>query len=224
MAAPKVVQRNARRTRNRLLQAGIRLFSARGYHGASVDEIVAAARVNKRMVYHYFGSKDELFKAALRQVYSRIESVEFDAVERGHSPREQLTRLLENYFEFLDRNPEFTRLLQWENLEKGMHIRRQKEAVLTKNPFLERFRQIVENGIAAGEFRPDLDVPHLLIHLIGICFIYHSNRFSLSQGLNMDLGDPSVKARGLEEALRFVCSGIGVPGAPKGTKAQGLAS
>lgn len=223
MAAPKVVQRNAQRTRNRLLQAAIRLFSARGYHGASVDEIVAAARVNKRMVYHYFGSKEELFKAALREVYSRIETVEFDAVERGHNPREQLTRLLESYFAFLDRNPEFTRLLQWENLEKGQHIRRQKEAVLTKNPFLERFRQIVESGIAAGEFRPDLDVPHLLIHLIGICFIYHSNRFSLSQGLNMDLGDPTVKARGLDQALRFVCSGIGAPAAGA-MKARGIAS
>lgn len=208
MASPKVSPRNASRTRHRLLQAAIRLFSAHGYHGVSVDEVVARARVNKRMVYHYFGSKEELFKAALQQVYGRLETVEFHAVERGASPREQLVRLLESYFEFLDDNPEFTRLLQWENLEKGEHIRKQKQAVLTKNPFLERFRQIVEAGIRAGEFRPDLNVPHLLIHLIGLCFIYHSNRFSLSQGLNIDLGDPRVKAQGREHALRFVFEGI----------------
>ncbi|MDO8540508.1 MAG: TetR/AcrR family transcriptional regulator [Opitutaceae bacterium] len=211
MASPKVVQRNASRTRNRLLQAAIRLFAARGYHGVSVDEVVAVARVNKRMVYHYFGSKQELFRAALRQVYGRLETVEFHAVERGSSPRERLTRLLESYFEFLDHNPEFTRLLQWENLEKGEHIRKRKEAVLTKNPFLERFRQIVEGGIESGEFRPDINIPHLLIHLIGLCFIYHSNRFSLSQGLNMDLGDPKVKAQALAQVLQFVFKGISSP-------------
>lgn len=217
MASPKLAPRNASRTRHRLLQSAIRLFAARGYHGASVDEVVAMARVNKRMVYHYFGSKEELFKAALRQVYGRLETVEFDAIERGSGPREQLVRLLESYFEFLDDNPEFTRLLQWENLEKGQHITKQKEAVLTKNPFLERFRQIVEAGIRAGEFRPDLDVPHLLIHLIGICFIYHSNRFSLSQGLNIDLGNAAIKAEGLEHALRFVFEGICISSARGGT-------
>jgi AcrR family transcriptional regulator len=210
MAAPKVM-RNASRTRSRLLQAAIRLFSARGYHGVSVDAVVAAARVNKRMVYHYFGSKEELFKAALQEVYGRIERVEFHAVDCSSGPREQLTRLIESYFQFLDENPEFTRLLQWENLEKGQHITRQEQAVLSKNPFLERFRQIVDEGIRTGEFRPDLDVPHLLIHLIGICSIYHSNRFSLSQGLNMNLGDARVKARGLAHALQFVFRGICAP-------------
>ncbi len=208
MAPPKVVQRSASRTRHRLLQAAIRLFAARGYHGVSVDEVVAAARVNKRMVYHYFGSKQELFLAALRQVYSRLETVEFHAVERGSNPRERLTRLLESYFEFLDQNPEFTRLLQWENLEEGERITRNKEVVLTKNPFMERFRQIVEGGIESGEFRPDLDIPHLMIQLIGLCFIYHSNKFSLSQGLGMDLGDAKVKARALDQVRQFVFKGI----------------
>lgn len=208
MAVPKATSRNANRTRHRLLQAAIRLFAAHGYNGASVDEVVALARVNKRMVYHYFGSKEELFKAALQQVYRRLETVEFDAVERGSGPREQLARLLESYFSFLDANPEFTRLLQWENLEYGQHINRHNETVLTKNPFLERFRQIVETGIKTGEFRPDLDIHHLLIHLIGICFIYHSNRFSLSQGLAIDLGQPKVKRQGLTHALQFVLNGI----------------
>lgn len=200
------VHRNAARTRQRLLQAAIHLFAARGYHGVAVDEIVTVARVNKRMVYHYFGSKDELFRAALREVYGHIETIEFHAVDRGRSPREKLTRLLESYFQFLDDDPVFTRLLLWENVEKGKHI--DKHQTLTKNPFFERFRQIVEEGVAIGEFNPDLSVPHLLVHLIGLCFIYHSNRFSLSQGLNLDLADPIVKAKGLDQVLHLVFEGI----------------
>lgn len=206
------VQRNPDRTRRRILQAAIRLFATHGFHAVSVDQIVGRARVNKRMVYHYFGSKDALFEAALSEVYQRIESIEFHAVERGRSPREKLSRLLESYFEFLDEEPEFTRLLQWENLEKGRHLTKENH-LLTKNPFLERFRTIVENGVETGEFRPDLDVTHLMIHFIGLCFIYHSNRFSLSQSLGMDLGNAKVKERGLNQVLRLVFDGIANPAA-----------
>jgi len=207
MPSAPPARRNADRTRRRILQAAIRLFAQQGLHAVSVDAIVSRARVNKRMVYHYFGSKDALFEAALADVYARIEAVEFDAVGHGATPREQLARLLENYFAFLDAEPEFTRLLQWENLEKGRHLTKSNH-LLTKNPFLARFRAIVEAGVAAGQFRADLDVRHLMIHFIGLCFIYHSNRFSLSQSLELDLGDNTVKAQGLTQVLRIVFDGI----------------
>jgi TetR/AcrR family transcriptional regulator len=201
------VNRNPDRTRRRLLKASIRLFSERGYHGVSVDQIVAAARVNKRMVYHYFGSKEAIYRAALVEVYNRIEGVEFHAVESGVSPEEKLKRLLESYFTFLDENPEFTQLVQWENVQGGRHIAK-KIHLLSKNPFLARFRDIVEEGIRNGEIRRDLNIPHLLIHFIGSCFIYHSNRFSLSQGLNMDLGDPKERAKGLKQIRALIFEGI----------------
>jgi TetR/AcrR family transcriptional regulator len=207
MATSTPVQRNPDRTRRRLLQAAIKLFAKQGFHAVSVDEIVDLAKVNKRMVYHYFGSKDALFEAALVEVYGRIESIEFHAVELGRSPTEKLARLLESYFEFLDEEPEFTRLLQWENLEKGRHLTKANHR-LTKNPFFERFQAIVQEGMASGEFRAELNVAHLLIHFIGLCFIYHSNRFSLSQSLNLDLGQAEVKQQGLKQVLALVFEGI----------------
>lgn len=207
MPTKPVVTRNPDRTRRRLLQAAIRLFSTHGYHAVAVDQIVAAANVNKRMVYHYFGSKEAIYHAALLDVYGRIEKIEFIAVEKGFTPKEKLSRLLESYFVFLDDNPEFVRLLLWENLEKGRHIAKNNH-LLSKNPFLIRFKEIVEEGIKTREFRRDLDVRHLLIHFIGLCFIYHSNRFSLSQSLELDLGDPTVKARGREQAIELVFAGI----------------
>lgn len=214
MASTSPVLRNPDRTRRRILQAAIRLFAKHGFHAVSVDQIVGLARVNKRMVYHYFGSKDALFESALSEVYKRIEAIEFHAVEQGASPREKLSRLLESYFAFLDEEPEFTRLLQWENLEKGRHLTKENH-LLTKNPFLARFRAIVQDGVAAGEFRSDLDVTHLMIHFIGLCFIYHSNRFSLSQSLELDLGNAKVKERGLSQVLRLVFDGIATPAAEK---------
>src|SRR5665213_973597 len=116
------IRRNSDRTRRRLLDTSIRLFSARGYHGVSVDQIVAGARVNKRMVYHYFGSKKAIYRAALLEVYNRIEGLEFHAEEDVGHPKEKLKRLLHSYFTFLHKNPEFTQMVQWGNVEGGQHI------------------------------------------------------------------------------------------------------
>jgi len=207
MPANQTAQRNPDRTRRRILQAAIKLFAKNGFHAVSVDQIVGSVKVNKRMVYHYFGSKDKLFEAALKTVYTRIDAIEFHAIGRGRSPREKLSRLLESYFDFLNHEPEFTRLLLWENLEKGRHLTKENH-LLSKNPFLQKFRAIVEDGIESGEFRNDLDIPHLLIHFIGLCFIYHSNRFSLSQSLGMDLGKTKVKEEGLHQVLNLVFEGI----------------
>ncbi len=90
MASTSLVLRNPDRTRRRGLQAAIKVFAKQGFRAVSVDEIVDLAKVNKRMVYHYFGSKDALFEAALVEVYGRIESIEFHAVELGRSPAEKL--------------------------------------------------------------------------------------------------------------------------------------
>jgi AcrR family transcriptional regulator len=209
------VRRNSDRTRRRLLDASIRLFSARGYHGVSVDQIVAAARVNKRMVYHYFGSKEAIYRAALLEVYNRIGRLEFQAVESVGQPKEKLKRLLDSYFKFLHQNPEFTQLVQWGNVEGGRHIAK-KQYVLSMYPLLERFKKIVEEGVKLGEFRRDLDLAHLLVQFIGSCFIYHSNRVSLSQGLDMDLGNPSERARGLNLIHTLFFDGISTT--PRGSR------
>ena len=214
-------QHNPDRSRRRLLQSAIRLFSICGYHGVSVDQVVAAARINKRMVYHYFGSKEAIYQAALHEVYSRIEDIEFHAFEVGGTPREKLTRLLESYFRFLAENPEFTQFLLWENVEKGRRITKASH-FLSKNPFTQRFRHIVEEGMRTGELRANLNVSHLLIHFIGLCFIYHSNRFSLSQSLNMDLADPKVREEGLRQVVSLVFGGISAPAGGKSGPAPGL--
>jgi TetR/AcrR family transcriptional regulator len=115
--------------------------------------------------------------------------------------------LLQDYFKFLDENPEFVRMLLWENLEKSRRSAGRQQN-LSKNPFLERFREVVESGVREGQFRADVNVPHLVVHFIGLCFIYHSNRFSLSQSLSLDLSDAKVKAEGLKQVLALVFEGI----------------
>ena len=59
--------RDPEATKRRILSAALREFSAKGIAGARVDAIAARAKVNKRMLYYYFGSKDGLFREILRR-------------------------------------------------------------------------------------------------------------------------------------------------------------
>src|SRR5437867_11889395 len=67
-----VVVRDPKRTRERILAAALKEFSAKGFAGARVDRIARRARINKRMLYHYFGNKEHLFREILtRKVRER---------------------------------------------------------------------------------------------------------------------------------------------------------
>jgi len=70
------------RTRTQILDAATDEFSARGLGGARVDSIARAAGVNKRMLYHYFGNKEELFSELLRRKAGQVSDVRSKAPDR----------------------------------------------------------------------------------------------------------------------------------------------
>src|ERR1700691_4959510 len=69
-------QRGAERTRREILEVAIGEFARDGYSGARVDEIAARTSTTKRMIYYYFGGKEQLYIAALERVYSLFRDVE----------------------------------------------------------------------------------------------------------------------------------------------------
>src|SRR6185503_19829658 len=62
--------RPAKVSPDRILAAAATEFATRGYAGARVDRIARQARVNKAMLYYHFGSKQELYRTLLRDVFT----------------------------------------------------------------------------------------------------------------------------------------------------------
>ena len=60
--------RDSEATRQRLIEAARREFGEFGIAGARVDRIAANAEANKAQIYHYFGSKDQLFDAVWESI------------------------------------------------------------------------------------------------------------------------------------------------------------
>ncbi len=57
-------------TKQSIIDAGLKLFAHRGYHGTSIAEIAKEAGVSKGLAYNYFSSKSELAEAIFTQIYS----------------------------------------------------------------------------------------------------------------------------------------------------------
>lgn len=100
-------------TRDRLLDAAITLFRARGYEGASVESLCAAAGVTKGAFFHHFRSKEDLALAAAAQFVIWLEALFDRAGWRDHSdPRDRLLAYVDTRIAILGGDvPRFTCLL-----------------------------------------------------------------------------------------------------------------
>lgn len=201
--------RDPARTKGSLLAAGIRLFAAHGYHGVAVDRIVADAGCNKRMLYHYFGDKEGLYVAVLQAVYGRMEEVEMAPLPKDFSTADIIREMMARHYAFLDRNPEFVNLLLWENLNQGRLLARHPR-LLSKDPIISTLREVLEQAQRRGEIDAVGDVRHLLILMIGMCFISFSNRHTLRQAVGLDLDASSVRAEGLRMAQEMFLAYLGL--------------
>jgi AcrR family transcriptional regulator len=201
--------RNPERTRGNLLQAGITLFARHGFHGVSVDEVVTQAGCNKRMLYHYFGDKEGLYVAALQTVYARLEQVEMAPLPPETSTAGVICAVMQRHFDFLAQDHEFVKLLLWENLNEGKLLARHPH-LLTKAPILNQLGSLLEAARRKGEITASGDVRHLLVLMIGMCFIHFSNQHTLRQAINLDLTQPETLAEGLQLAQQMFLAYLGL--------------
>lgn len=84
-----------------ILDAAVAVFSRRGFHVASMDDIAEVAGVSKPMIYSYLGSKDDLFIACIRREGQRLMERVTTAVPAGLTRDERLYRGLLAFFEFV---------------------------------------------------------------------------------------------------------------------------
>jgi AcrR family transcriptional regulator len=106
-------QRDLNRTRERIMAAAQKEFSARGFAGARTDAIARRARVNERMIFYCFDSKEGLYRAVLAQKLS----VRAEMIQTGAD--EDFTSSLVKGFEAICGDVDTLRMWQWEALDRS---------------------------------------------------------------------------------------------------------
>jgi AcrR family transcriptional regulator len=143
-----VTTRNPKRSRERILAAALKEFAAKGFAGARVDFIARRAAINKRMLYHYFGNKEHLFREVLRLKMAERQAW---ADKLSGDPAESLSF----WFKAACKDRDWIRLLEWEALqgdaEKVIDEQQRRAATALG---IERIRQRQARGQISAEFDP----------------------------------------------------------------------
>lgn len=170
--------RDAKATRQAILAAATAEFARKGLGGARVDEIAARARANKRMIYHYFGSKEKLFTTVLEEAYGHIRSAELELPLAEFEPEKALEELLRFTWNYYLAHPEFLSLVNSANLHKARHVRNSVRFKTSGPLFVGMVKSILDRGVAKGVFRPGIDPVQLNITLAALGYYYLTNRFT----------------------------------------------
>lgn len=146
------LQRQERR--QQILAAALAVFSERGFHGANVSDVAAAAGVSQGTIYWYFDSKEELLTAAILSYFQQFEQDTLAGLE-GYETAADKLRALGRSMTRLVQGMEglFTLFMEyWASSEQREETGQLWAAMLTE--YKNVIAGLIKEGIRRGEFRP----------------------------------------------------------------------
>ena len=109
-------------TRSAVFAAAAELFSRRGYDGVTVDDIAAAAGVNKAMIYYHFTDKLGLYRAIVCEMLDEAGARVSAIVAEPVAPSRKLERFIAGFIALADKRPYFPPLMLREMSEGALHL------------------------------------------------------------------------------------------------------
>ena len=183
-------QRDPERTRAAILEAATREFAENGMGGARVDAIAERAGTNKRMLYHYFGDKEQLYLKVLEEAYVGIRTAERALHIGDHSPEEGIGELALFTWRYFLQHPEFLSLLGTENLHRARWLRQSVRLKELHSHLIGELSQVLEEGKKAGVFIETADPLHVYLTIASLGYFYLSNQYTLSTIFGRELSQP----------------------------------
>ncbi|CAN7558489.1 TetR family transcriptional regulator [Trinickia sp. LjRoot230] len=195
-------------TKRNILEVATQEFSAMGLSGARVDAIAERTNTTKRMLYYYFESKDGLYEAVLEKVYGDIRTLEQALNIEELKPADGMRRLVEFTFDYHDKHRDFVRLIAIENIHSAKYITQLKAFKSRNASIINTIEDLLARGVAAGEFRADIDAIDLHLLISSFCFHRVSNRYTFGTAFGRDPSHPRLRTRHrdmiVDAVLRFV--------------------
>src|SRR5580658_2240658 len=134
-------------TARRIVATAEGIFSEQGLAGARMDEIARAAKVNKALLYYYFRSKEELHRFVLETLLSQLRMRVWDVHTAKLPAGKHLAAVIDNFFEFVRRHPNYPRLIQREMMSDGRNV----TWIVSEyyKPLHARLEALIEEGISS---------------------------------------------------------------------------
>lgn len=137
-------------TREDILDAAAQVFSQKGYHAASMQDIAQAVNLRKGSLYHHVSSKQEILVDLLDRALDLLIERIFGVLDQSASPEEKLRQAMRVYLETLVEYADLSAvlLLEHRSLEPQLHSRH----VPRRDRFEGMWRDLIHEGKEAGAF------------------------------------------------------------------------
>jgi len=131
-----------------ILDAALRLFTAKGYFNASVHDIRREADVSIGSIYHHFKNKEGVARALYERLVEQVNQVVEEAVARHATTHDRCREVMARFFELTEASPATMQYVLYNRYQEFMPDAQS----ICLRPF-QIMRQAVDEGIAAGEIR-----------------------------------------------------------------------
>jgi AcrR family transcriptional regulator len=139
--------------RRLILDAAVRVFATKGYHTSRVGDIAEEAGIAHGLLYHYFGSKEEVLQTVFRENWSQVLEA-FARIEASDAPPvEQLGAIAKVLLRAWRDRPDLVRVMVRE-VARSPQLHGQVDEIRSGFLIIQR---VIERGQADGSFRPDVD-------------------------------------------------------------------
>ena len=159
--------------REAIIAAAVRLFSEKGFRGATTRELAAALDVTEPVIYQHFETKRELYRAIIEsKARERRQDNEYwQDVENPRGDREFFGAVLSLLLQRVERDPSYLRLLLFSALEghELADLFFERDAA----EFYDRVTQYIRKRIDDGAFREDIDPANAARGLVGMA-VHHA--------------------------------------------------
>lgn len=159
-------------TREKLLDAGLKVFSRKGYATATLDDIAKEAGVTRGAVYwHFKGGKADLLVAILDDGLARVNNIMLKVITAEEKPIKKLGRLAVRMLEFLEEDEKYRALQEilifktGEDTELTLKL---ADKQLAQRETLKNFSDMIDEAKAAGEVRKDVDTTTIALAYYGM--------------------------------------------------------
>lgn len=205
-AARRRTRRAPAQSREQILRAATREFAMHGFAGARISRIVRRAASNPRMIYHYFGSKSQLYVTVLEDALGGLRKQELQIDVEHLDPIEGLLQLFDFMAAHFEHSEHLVRLLAAENLLKAKYMKKSSRIREMSSPVLAMIERLIARGIRAGELSREIDSLRLYILMVALSQFHLSNVHTLSTIFGRDLSDAAWRRRRSADARRMLAA------------------
>lgn len=152
-------------TEEKIFQAAQKVFVRKGLDGARMQEIANEAGINKALLHYYFRTKEKLFEAIFKHVFSQIFPDIRELVVSNHTIEDKLGTFIEKYIDLLVRHPFLPAFIL---KEIGRDPEFMAEQIKSRGIDPGIVLKMFEKEMTAGRIR-SMDPKDLLINLLSLC-------------------------------------------------------